>query len=180
MPKPLIEIEQNRDWRNWHDTDGVGGVVQQFLTPTNEWADSTARVPGRSFAAGLEGLCEIVRRAEAANVRFRALGSGWSLNSVGCVDGYLVNTSRLTSWSVGSLSPKSIVAIELTDRKPGTFWNEAAPSEYGFYSNVEPAKPHPRWSQAMEQDIGTGEQRPTLHYNGYAEQVAGLYNGSEF
>jgi len=109
MPKPLIEIEQNRDWRNWHDTDGVGGVVQQFLTPTNEWADTTAPVPGKSFAAGLEGLCEIVRRAEAANVRLRALGSGWSLNSVGFVDGYLVNTSRLTSWSVGSLSTKSIV-----------------------------------------------------------------------
>jgi sulfoxide reductase catalytic subunit YedY len=83
-------------------------------------------------------------------------------------------------WKYGYKSPKSIVAIELSDRKPATFWNDSAPSEYGFYSNVEPTKPHPRWSQAMEQDIGTGEQRKTLPYNGYAEQVAGLYNGSEF
>jgi sulfoxide reductase catalytic subunit YedY len=83
-------------------------------------------------------------------------------------------------WKYGYKGPKSIVAIEFTERQPGTFWNEAVPDEYGFYSNVEPNKPHPRWSQAMEQDIGTGEMRPTLPYNGYAEQVASLYSGKEF
>ena len=60
-----------------------------------------------------------------------------------------------------------------------TFWNQAIPSEYGFFSNVDPSKPHPRWSQAMERDIGTGKRRATLLYNGYAEEVAGMYTGKE-
>ncbi|HET8936336.1 MAG TPA: FAD-binding protein [Polyangiales bacterium] len=107
MPQPLIEIDHNRVWRNWHDTDGVGGQVQQFFTPSNEWIDNTAIDPAKQFAAGLAGLCAIVQKAEAANVRLRALGSGWSLNSVGFVDGFLVNTSRLTAWSIG-LSAKSV------------------------------------------------------------------------
>jgi len=83
-------------------------------------------------------------------------------------------------WKYGYKSPKSIVRIEFTDREPETFWHQAAPREYGFFSNVEPHKPHPRWSQAQEQDIGTGGTRETLLYNGYAEQVGGLYDGREF
>ena len=83
-------------------------------------------------------------------------------------------------WKYGYKSPKSIVAIEFTKRQPGTFWNQTTPAEYGFYSNVDPGKPHPRWSQARERDIGTGEERDTLLYNGYADQVAGLYDGDEF
>jgi sulfoxide reductase catalytic subunit YedY len=82
-------------------------------------------------------------------------------------------------WKYGYKGPKSIVAIEFVDRQPETFWHKAVPREYGFYSNINPEKPHLRWSQAMEQDIGTGEERPTLLYNGYAEQVASLYDGSE-
>jgi sulfoxide reductase catalytic subunit YedY len=82
-------------------------------------------------------------------------------------------------WKYGYKGPKSIVEIELTSTKPKTFWNEAQPSEYGFYSNVEPHKPHARWSQKWERDIGTGEMRDTLLYNGYAEEVAALYDGSE-
>ena len=83
-------------------------------------------------------------------------------------------------WKYGYKSPKSIVRIEFTKRRPDTFWNETTPREYGFFSNVEPHKPHPRWSQAAEYDIGTGEDRETLLYNGYAEQVGGLYDGKEF
>ncbi|MAW77729.1 MAG: protein-methionine-sulfoxide reductase catalytic subunit MsrP [Planctomycetes bacterium] len=82
-------------------------------------------------------------------------------------------------WKYGYKSPKSIVRIEFTEKRPGTFWNQALPREYGFFSNVDPSKPHPRWSQAMERDIGTGRRRATLLYNGYAEQVAGLYTGKE-
>lgn len=83
-------------------------------------------------------------------------------------------------WKYGYKGPKSVVAIELTADQPPTFWNDAVPDEYGFYSNVDPDKPHPRWSQARERDIGTGEERPTLPYNGYAEQVSGMYHGGEF
>lgn len=82
-------------------------------------------------------------------------------------------------WKYGYKGPKSVVEIELTRARPKTFWNEAQPEEYGFYSNVEPEKPHPRWSQKWERDIGTGEMRDTLLYNGYAEEVGSLYDGSE-
>lgn len=82
-------------------------------------------------------------------------------------------------WKYGYKSPKSLVRIELTKERPPTFWNDLHPNEYGFYSNVDPGKPHPRWSQAQERDIGTGETRPTELFNGYAEQVAGLYDGGE-
>jgi methionine sulfoxide reductase catalytic subunit len=82
-------------------------------------------------------------------------------------------------WKYGYKSPKSLVGIELTREPPGTFWNDLQPAEYGFFSNVEPHKPHPRWSQMWEQDIGTGETRDTLLYNGYADLVGSMYTGDE-
>ncbi|NIP72178.1 MAG: protein-methionine-sulfoxide reductase catalytic subunit MsrP, partial [Gammaproteobacteria bacterium] len=81
----------------------------------------------------------------------------------------------IVPWKYGFKNIKSIVKIELTDEQPATFWNTLAPSEYGFVSNVNPKVPHPRWSQAFERDIGTRRRKPTLPYNGYGEQVAGLY-----
>jgi len=82
-------------------------------------------------------------------------------------------------WKYGYKSAKSIVRIELTAEAPPTFWHALQPAEYGFYSNVNPKKPHPRRSQEIEEDLGTGERRPTLLYNGYGEQVAGMYTGAE-
>ena len=82
-------------------------------------------------------------------------------------------------WKYGFKSAKSIVRIRLTDTQPNTAWNDAAPSEYGFYSNVNPDVDHPRWSQAKERRIGEFLKRPTLPFNGYAEQVAGLYAGMD-
>jgi sulfoxide reductase catalytic subunit YedY len=64
--------------------------------------------------------------------------------------------------------------------KPSTFWNQLHAEEYGFFSNVNPKKPHPRWSQATEKLIPTMEVRPTLPYNGYGEWVASMYTGKEF
>ena len=78
-------------------------------------------------------------------------------------------------WKYGFKSAKSIVRIAFTEERPRTFWNTLAPHEYGFFSNVFPDKPHPRWSQATEWRLGTGERVPTLPYNGYAAQVAHLY-----
>ena len=86
----------------------------------------------------------------------------------------------IVPWKYGYKSIKSIVTIEFTAKQPQTFWNQLQPAEYGFYSNVNPKKPHPRWSQAQEKLIPTMEVRPTLLYNGYEEWVAGLYNGKEF
>jgi sulfoxide reductase catalytic subunit YedY len=82
-------------------------------------------------------------------------------------------------WKYGFKSAKSIVRIRLTDAEPKTAWNKAAPQEYGFYSNVNPSVDHPRWSQATERRIGEFRRRPTLMFNGYAEQVASLYAGMD-
>ena len=82
-------------------------------------------------------------------------------------------------WKYGFKSAKSIVAIRLTDKQPQTSWNVAGPSEYGFYSNVNPDVDHPRWSQAKERRIGEFLKRKTLPFNGYAEQVASLYAGMD-
>jgi sulfoxide reductase catalytic subunit YedY len=82
-------------------------------------------------------------------------------------------------WKYGFKGIKSIVRIRLTAEEPPTTWNIAAPHEYGFYANVNPAVDHPRWSQASERRIGELGRRPTLPFNGYAEQVAGLYTGMD-
>ena len=80
-------------------------------------------------------------------------------------------------WKYGFKSVKSIVKVSFTDKKPTTFWEGIQPSEYGFWANVNPAVPHPRWSQATERLLGNDQRVPTLIYNGYGEQVAGLYAG---
>jgi len=85
----------------------------------------------------------------------------------------------IVPWKYGFKSIKSIVKIELTDQQPETLWNTVGPNEYGFYSNVNPDRPHPRWSQASERRIGELSRRPTLMFNGYAEQVAHLYEGMD-
>ncbi len=82
-------------------------------------------------------------------------------------------------WKYGFKSIKSIVRITLVEREPRTTWNDAASDEYGFYSNVNPNVPHPRWSQAKERRIGEVGMRPTLLFNGYAEQVSKLYDGMD-
>jgi methionine sulfoxide reductase catalytic subunit len=82
-------------------------------------------------------------------------------------------------WKYGFKSIKSIVRIRLTDSPPKTAWNQAAPNEYGFYSNVNPTVDHPRWSQASERRIGEFLKRKTLMFNGYADQVASMYAGMD-
>jgi len=82
-------------------------------------------------------------------------------------------------WKYGFKSIKSIVKIELVDQRPPTFWNNIAADEYGFYANVNPDVPHPRWSQASERRIGELTRRATLPFNGYGAQVAHLYDGMD-
>ena len=84
----------------------------------------------------------------------------------------------VTPWKYGFKSIKAIVKIRLVDHEPPTSWNLAAPMEYGFYSNVNPNKDHPRWSQATERRIGEFFKRKTLMFNGY-DQVASLYSGMD-
>jgi sulfoxide reductase catalytic subunit YedY len=82
-------------------------------------------------------------------------------------------------WKYGFKSIKSVVKIELVAEQPTTLWSMVGPNEYGFYSNVNPEVPHPRWSQATERRIGEFGRRPTLMFNGYAEEVAHLYDGMD-
>ena len=82
-------------------------------------------------------------------------------------------------WKYGFKGIKSIVKIRLVRDRPDTTWNDYAPREYGFYSNVNPNVSHPRWSQATERRIGEYGRRDTLLFNGYAEQVGGLYAGMD-
>lgn len=96
------------------------------------------------------------------------------------VDGAPLRTA--VPWKYGFKSTKAIVKISFKDTMPPTTWNRMAPNEYGFYSNVNPKKDHPRWSQASERRIGDGifaPKHPTLMFNGYADQVASLYSGMD-
>ena len=85
-------------------------------------------------------------------------------------------------WKYGFKSIKSVVRITLTDNQPSTSWNKSNSREYGFYSNVNPEVDHPRWTQAYERPIGRGlfsKRKPTLMFNGYASEVAGMYDGMD-
>ena len=82
-------------------------------------------------------------------------------------------------WKYGFKSLKSIVRFTFTDQRPVGYWEKTQGSEYGFWANVNPEVSHPRWSQATEEDIGTGRRIPTVIYNGYGEYVADLYKGME-
>jgi sulfoxide reductase catalytic subunit YedY len=82
-------------------------------------------------------------------------------------------------WKYGFKSIKSIVRIRFVEQQPVNTWNRAAPHEYGFYANVNPAVDHPRWSQAKERRLGEFLKRDTLPFNGYADQVASLYSGMD-
>ncbi len=81
-------------------------------------------------------------------------------------------------WKYGFKSIKSIVRFTFTAERPVSFWEEMNSKEYGFWANVNPAVPHPRWSQATEKDLGTGKRIPTKIFNGYGEWVAALYEGN--
>jgi methionine sulfoxide reductase catalytic subunit len=82
-------------------------------------------------------------------------------------------------WKYGFKHVKSFNKVVFTDQRPKSFWEALQPAEYGFWGNVNPEVPHPRWSQATEEMIGTGKRVPTLLFNGYGEYVAHLYKGME-
>jgi sulfoxide reductase catalytic subunit YedY len=84
-----------------------------------------------------------------------------------------------TPWKYGFKSAKSIVRVSFVADRPETYWETLGPDEYGFWANVNPDVPHPRWSQAKETELTTGNLRPTMIYNGYGEHVAELYKGLE-
>ena len=136
----------------------------------------TKQMPESAYAGIQLPYVEGLRLDEAMNPL--------TMLTVGMYDETLPNQDgapiRLTvPWKYGFKSAKSIVKIRFVKSQPPTTWNISSPSEYGFYSNVNPQVDHPRWSQAKERRLGEFSRRPTLMFNGYADQVASLYNGMD-
>ena len=107
-----------------------------------------------------------------------------SLLAVGLYGKTLMNQNGapirlVVPWKYGFKNTKSIVRIRFVDYQPKNTWQVMTPNEYGFYANVNPNHDHPRWSQATEQRIGESGRRPTLMFNGYADQVASMYAGMD-
>lgn len=135
-----------------------------------------ARMPGQRVASldwpYVEGL-----RLDEAMHPLTLLATGLYGRELPPQDGAPVRL--VVPWKYGFKGIKSIVKISLTATQPPCTWNVRAPGEYGFLANVNPQVDHPRWSQATEQRIGETGRRPTLMFNGYAEQVAHLYAGTD-
>ncbi len=114
-------------------------------------------------------------RLDEANNELAFLATGMYGKDMPKQDGAPIRL--VVPWKYGFKSIKSIVRFTFTDKQPVNTWQQIQPGEYGFWANVNPEVPHPRWSQATERLLGSGERVPTQIYNGYGAQVAGLYTG---
>jgi sulfoxide reductase catalytic subunit YedY len=150
----------------------------KFVRFTSFYQDKITKGPG--FWSSLypwpyvEGL-----RIEEANNELAFLATGIYGHTLPKQHG--APARMVIPWKYGFKGAKSIVKIEFTAEKPATFWNTIDSNEYGFEANVNPNKPHPRWSQAMERVVSSGnnltwQKRPTILYNGYGDFVASLYD----
>ena len=125
---------------------------------------------------------DVLRWPYVESLRLDEAMNPLAILAVGLYGEYLPNQNGapmrlVVPWKYGFKGIKSIVNIRLTDRQPMTSWQISAPTEYGFYANVNPSVDHPRWSQARERRIGEFFKRPSLMFNGYGDQVASLYSG---
>lgn len=156
-----------------HLLEAVGPMPNAKFVAFQTLLDPT-RMPGQKTSAlewpYIEGL-----RLDEAMHPLTLLATGLYGKSLPPQDGAPVRL--VTPWKYGFKGIKSIVRITLTSDKPATSWNRYSAHEYGFYANVNPEVDHPRWSQATEQRIGESGRRKTLMFNGYEQQVAGLYAG---
>jgi len=134
------------------------------------------QMPGQHYGVLDWPYVEGLRIDEAMNV-LPILATGLYGDELPKQDGAPIRL--VVPWKYGFKSIKSIVKIEFVEKQPTTTWEAAAPSEYGFYSNVNPNHDHPRWSQKKERRIGEFFKRDTLMFNGYGDQVAGLYAGMD-
>jgi sulfoxide reductase catalytic subunit YedY len=131
-----------------------------------------ARMPGQRNAYFTWPYYEGLRIAEAAN-ELAFIATGLYGKRLSPQNGSPLRI--VLPWKYGYKGPKSVVRMTFLERQPKTFWNDVAPDEYDFLANVDPTVPHPRWSQASEKLLGSGDRVPTLPYNGYGMQVAALY-----
>jgi sulfoxide reductase catalytic subunit YedY len=143
----------------------------RFISFNDPKQEQYANYPGFSWPY-TEGL----RMDEAMN-ELTLLATGLYQKPLPKQDGAPIRL--VVPWKYGFKSAKALVKIELIDAMPDTFWPNSAPNEYGFYSNVNPAVPHPRWPQDTERRLGELGRRPTLKFNGYEKEVGALYTGMD-
>ena len=139
-----------------------------------ETLHDAARMPGQKTSVLQWPYTEGLRLDEAMHP-LTLLATGMYGRELPPQDGAPIRL--VVPWKYGFKGIKSIVKVTLVEEQPDTTWNLQAPREYGFYANVNPDVDHPRWSQATERRIGEMGRRPTLPFNGYAEEVASLYKG---
>ena len=156
-----------------HLLESVGPMSHAKYVAFETLLDPT-RMPGQSTDVLEWPYIEGLRMDEAMHP-LTLLATGLYGKALPPQDGSPVRL--VVPWKYGFKGIKSIVKITLTSDEPKTSWSRFAPNEYGFYANVNPNVDHPRWSQATEQRIGETKRRKTLMFNGYEEQVAGLYEG---
>ena len=143
----------------------------RFVSFNDTKQEPSANYPGFSWPYS-EGL----RMDEAMN-DLTLLATGLYQKPLPNQDGAPIRL--VVPWKYGFKSAKALVKIELIASQPPTYWSDAAPNEYGFYSNVNPEVPHPRWPQDTERRLGELGRRPTLKFNGYDKEVASLYAGMD-
>ncbi|MBF0629097.1 MAG: protein-methionine-sulfoxide reductase catalytic subunit MsrP [Magnetococcales bacterium] len=160
----------------------LGDLLKRFVpTPKGRYVafetlHDPQRLPGQAR--------EVLRWPYREGLRLDEAMHPLTILAVGLYDRVLPNQNGVplrlvVPWKYGFKSIKSIVRISLTEQQPVTSWNQHAPDEYGFFANVNPEVPHPRWEQRQERRIGEWLRRDTLPFNGYGEQVAGLYAGMD-
>lgn len=155
----------------------------KVVEPTSaaKYVQFTTLMDAKQFPAETDGMypwpyMEGLRLDEAMN-DLAILATGLYGAPLPAADGAPIRL--VVPWKYGFKGIKAIVKIELVDTMPSTFWNTIAPNEYGFYANVNPDVPHPRWLQSSERRIGQLTMQPTLLFNGYADKVAYLYQGMD-
>ena len=147
----------------------------KYVSFVSEWKPK--QMPDKSNWAKSFPYYEALRMDEATN-ELTLLATGVYGKRMPKQNGAPVRI--IAPWKYGYKSPKSIVRIEFTEKKPSTFWNDLQPAEYGFFSNVNPKVPHPRWSQAKEWLIpDQGRSIDTKLFNGYEAEVAAMYKGMD-
>ena len=170
MAVPWIGVPM-REFIKWAEPTGKAKYVQ-FITA---WRPKQMPAP----AAWVQNFpYNEALRLDEANNELTLLATGLYGHELPRQNGAPVRL--IVPWKYGYKSAKSIVQINFIEKQPPTFWNALNPREYGFYSNVNPKVPHPRWSQAQEWMIpNQAVRRPTLLFNGYGQQVASLYKGMD-
>ncbi|HKE60793.1 MAG TPA: protein-methionine-sulfoxide reductase catalytic subunit MsrP [Pyrinomonadaceae bacterium] len=169
MVIPWVGFELNKLLQHVEPTAGARYVAFQTLLDPKRLPNQATGILQWPYVEGL--------RLDEAMHPLTILATGLYDQALPPQDGAPIRL--VVPWKYGFKSIKSVVKITLVADEPPTTWNIEAPDEYGFYSNVNPSVPHPRWSQATERRIGEYGRRDTLLFNGYGEQVAKLYEGMD-